>query len=78
MQDGRTRVRQCLAKDVGNLEAINTIEGDFSSRGRTSRIGDAIVWRNDKGKHAITKVVSIKDDSRGDDHDELTCNYIIY
>ena len=77
-KDGNGIVAIALLKDVGNLEAINTIEGDFSSRVRTPRIGDAIVWRNDKGKHAITKVVSIKDDSRGDDHDELTCNYIIY
>ena len=31
----------------------------------------------DKGNYAITKIISIKDDTRGSDHDELTCNYIV-
>ena len=51
---------------------------DFSSRVRTPEIGDIIIWKNTNGKHAATKIVSIKDDTRGADHDELTCEYIIY
>ena len=76
-KDGNGMAAIACLKDVGDIESIRTIEGDFSSQVRTPQIGDAIVWRNDKGRHAITKVVSIKDDTRGDKHDELTCDYII-
>lgn len=51
---------------------------DFSSRVRTPNIGDVIIWRNSYGKYAATRIKSIKDDTRGADHDELTCEYIIY
>lgn len=53
-------------------------EWDFSSRARTAELGDIIIWKNNNGKYAATKVVSIKDDSRGDKHDELTCEYFIF
>jgi len=51
---------------------------DFSSRVRTPEIGDVIIWRNSYGKYAATRIVGIKDDTRGADHDELTCEYTIY
>lgn len=51
---------------------------DFSSRTRTPNIGDIIIWRNSNGNYAATKIIDIKDDTRGADHDELTCEYIIY
>lgn len=66
-----------LLKNVLDLNSIEKIEADFSSRVRTPHIGDVVVWRNDSGKIAITKIVSIKDDSRGDDKDELECEYVI-
>ena len=50
---------------------------DFSSRCRTPQIGDIIIWKNVQGNYAGTKIISIKDDTRGADHDELTCEYII-
>ena len=53
-------------------------EFDFSSRVRTPNIGDGIIWKNNHGKYALTKITSIKDDSRGVNEDELTCEYIIY
>ena len=77
-------------RDARNIEAIARIkaphilptslagEFDFSSRCRTPNIGDIIIWKNVKGKFAATKIVSIADDTRGVDHDELTCEYIIY
>ena len=77
LKDGKGIDAIALLKNVGNIESIRDIKGDFSSRYRTPRIGDAIVWKNDKGRYAITKIVSIKDDTRGSDHDELTCEYII-
>lgn len=76
-KDGRGIVSIAILKDAGDVENIQTIEGDFSSRVRTPRVGDAIIWRNEAGKYAITKIVSIKDDTRGDKCDELTCDYAI-
>ena len=55
-----------------------TDEMDFSSRVRTPNIGDIIIWRNSQNKYAATKIISIKDDTRGADRDEITCEYIIY
>lgn len=51
---------------------------DFSSRARTFNIGDVIIWRNSSNKYAATKIISIKDDTRGAESDELTCEYVIY
>lgn len=51
---------------------------DFSSRVRTPNIGDVIIWRNANNNYAATKIVSIKDDTRGAQADELTCEYVIY
>jgi len=58
-------------------EQINE-EMDFSSRVRTPDIGDVIVWKNSFGKYAATKILAIADDTRGAEHDELTCEYVIY
>ncbi len=77
-KDGKGIDSIALLKNVVDIESIRKIEGDFSSRCRTPRIGDAIVWKNGKGYYAITKIVSIKDDTRGSDHDELTCEYVIF
>lgn len=51
---------------------------DFSSKVRTPEIGDVIVWKNSYGKYAATRILDIKDDTRGAEHDELTCEYVIY
>lgn len=65
-------------KSVGNL--YEEIKGpfDFSSRCRCVQIGDAILWKNKSGNYAITKIVSIQDDTRGGSKDQLVCEYIIY
>ena len=76
-KDGKGISAIALLKNAGDIQNIKKIEADFSSRCRCPHIGDAIVWKNDKGNFAITKVISIKDDSRGSDHDELCCEYII-
>lgn len=67
-----------LIKDVKDLSSLNLIEADFSSRCRTAHIGDAVVWKNINGYYAVTKIVSIKDDSRMDTRDELECEYVIF
>lgn len=76
--------------DASNIDSIARIkapceltkelsgEYDFSSRCRTPNIGDIIIWKNQNGKYAATKIMSISDDTRGADHDELTCEYLIY
>lgn len=55
-----------------------TGEYDFSSRCRNPKIGDIIIWKNIFGNYAATQIVSISDDTRGANHDELTCEYVIY
>lgn len=69
-----------IARVKGPVELQSELNGefDFSSRARTSNIGDIIIWKNCNGKYAATKVIDIKDDTRGADHDELTCDYVIY
>lgn len=44
----------------------------------TEFANDAVVWKNINGYYAVTKIVSIKDDSRGDTRDELECQYVIF
>ena len=70
---------ECIALIKGPIELskIEKIEGDFSSRCRTASVGDVVVWKNENGKYALTKIVRIKDDSRGDLCDELECEYLI-
>ena len=55
-----------------------TGEYDFSSRCRTPNIGDIIIWKNNFGNYAATQIIAISDDTRGANHDELTCEYVIY
>ena len=55
-----------------------TGEYDFSSRCRTPNIGDIIIWKNIFGNYAATQIIAISDDTRGANHDELTCEYVIY
>ncbi len=66
-----------MAPNVSDLEQIPVLTLDYSSRTRTPKIGDAVVWRNTHGYYAVTKVISIKDDSRGSDVDELEIEYLI-
>lgn len=67
-----------LARDASGLnDAGDATQRDYSSRTRTPRIGDVVIWQNTNGLFAATRVLAIKDDSRGDDHDELTFEYRI-
>lgn len=66
-----------IAPNASNLEQIPVHTLDYSSRTRTPKIGDAVVWQNTHGYYAVTKVISIKDDSRGSDVDELEIEYLI-
>lgn len=71
--------RISLAKNIGNLKNFKISQSlDFTSLTRTAYIGDAIIWINKFGNMAITKIIGIKDDSRGDEKDELILEYIIF
>lgn len=76
-KDGRGIECIALIKAPVELSKIDKIEGDFSSRCRTASVGDVVVWKNENGKYALTQIIRIKDDSRGDDIDELECEYLI-
>ena len=71
---------EAIARIKGPVGLQNTLEKEvnFTSRVRCANIGDIILWKNKNGKYAATKIVDIKDDSRGDERDELTCEYVIY
>ena len=67
-----------LIKDISNLdEEIQPEKYDSSSRARTVGIGQIAMFENNHGKFLATKILGIKDDSRGDDSDELHFKYKI-
>jgi hypothetical protein len=67
-----------LVRGAHSLSHVSGVSNlDFSSRVRSPRIGDVVVWRNVNGLYAATRVLSIKDDSRGDERDELSFEYRI-
>lgn len=67
-----------IMKNVDDLNELKNIDVDFSSRCRTAKIGDVIIWKNIHGQYAATKITKIKDDTRGDDRDLLEFEYVIY
>lgn len=50
---------------------------DFSSRVRTPRTGQVLIWRNQNGLYAATQIVDVKDNTRYDGPDALTLRYVI-
>ena len=50
---------------------------DYTSRVRTPSVGQVVVFRNVAGFYAAVKVLDIKDDTRGDDSDELRFRYAV-
>ena len=50
---------------------------DYTSRSRTPHVGQIVLFRNVHGFYAALLVLGIKDDSRGDDSDELRFQYVI-
>jgi hypothetical protein len=67
-----------LVKEVNRIEAISDAATyDYSSRSRTPRIGEIVLWRNMNGLYAATKVLAIADDTRGAKRDELVFEFRI-
>ena len=76
--DGESINSLALAKGVNEIsEVSDTNKFDYSSRVRTVHEGQIVIWKNTNGLFAATKVVDIKDDTRGDKGDELTFEYSI-
>ncbi len=61
--------------ELTDLENVSIF--DFTSRVRTPEVGRFLVLQNTNGIYAALKILSIKDDSRGDDCDELIFDYWI-
>jgi hypothetical protein len=67
-----------LVKDITDITKIKDARKyDTSSRARTIRLNQIGILQNTNGFYATVKVLSIKDDSRGDENDELTFEYHI-
>lgn len=66
-----------LIKSPVELDALENVEGDFSSRSRTANIGDAIIWRNTNKKYMVTKIINVEYSGRNSENDKLKCEYII-
>ena len=58
-------------------QVANAASLDYTSRARTPRIKQIVVLRNVSGFYAAVHLLAIKDDTRGDDHDELRFQYVI-
>ncbi|MCL2048243.1 MAG: hypothetical protein FWG87_05900 [Defluviitaleaceae bacterium] len=66
-------------RNSGDISILpNVQEYDFTSINRNAEIGDSIIWINEYGNIAITKIESVKDSSRYEGNDELTFSYIIF
>jgi hypothetical protein len=67
-----------LAKDGTTIAQVRDASSyDYSSRSRTARIEQVVLWVNVNGLYAAPRILAIKDDSRGGKHDELTFEYVI-
>lgn len=67
-----------LAKGAANIADVrDAATYDFSSRHRTPRLGEVVVWCNVNGIYAATRILALKDDTRGADHDEISFEFVI-
>lgn len=67
-----------IAKDVNEInEILDARKYDGSSRVRRPKINQIAVLQNSNGFYAAIKILAIKDDTRGDENDEVTFEYKI-
>jgi hypothetical protein len=65
-------------KDISSINEIKDArQYDTSSRARTIQLNQIAVLQNNNGFFAALKVLTIKDDTRGDQNDEVTFEYKI-
>ena len=58
-------------------QVVNARSLDYTSRSRTPRVGQIVLFRNIYGFYAAAHLMEIKYDGRGDDHYELRFQYVI-
>ncbi len=58
-------------------QVVNAATLDYTSRSRTPRVGQIVLFRNKHGSYAAVRLLEIKDNTRGDEHDELRIKYAI-
>lgn len=67
-----------VVKDKDEIEEIDDARlYDGSSRIRRPRINQVAILKNANGFYAAIKILSIRDDARGSEFDEVTFDYII-
>jgi len=67
-----------LAPDHSEISELKDVTiFDFSSRVRTIHKGQILILRNQNDFYAGIKILDIKDNTRGDDRDELNFEYVI-
>ncbi len=67
-----------IVKDYSDIkDVVDARKYDGSSRIRQPELGQVAVLQNENGYWAAIKVLGIKDDTRGDSHDEVTFDYVI-
>ena len=67
-----------IVKDKSNIYDIDdATQYDTSSRVRALKLNQIAVLQNNHGYYAAIKILAIKDDSRGDDVDEVEFEYVI-
>lgn len=76
--DGSSIEALAVAKGAEAITDIVDSEAyDFSSRVRTPKLGEVVIWRNVNGLYGATRLVAITDDTRGDKTNELTFEYVL-
>ena len=70
--------RVALDRNASSIhDVLNAAALDFSSRSRCPVTGGIVVLRNTSGFYAAVQILGIKDNSRGDNRDELRFRYAI-
>jgi hypothetical protein len=76
--DGASIDALALARGAERISDVTDAESyDFSSRVRTPRLGEVVIWRNVNGLYGATHVLAITDDTRGAESNELTFEYVL-
>ena len=67
-----------LDRDANSIQEVTNASAlDYTSRSRSPATGEVVAFRNTSGLYAAVHVIDIKDDTRGDDRDELRFRYAI-
>ena len=79
LYNDHSSIRQiALARNVYNFSEIrNPNVFDFTSRTITINENEIVVLVNQSGHYALVKIIDIKDNSRNDDRDEITIEWVI-